>query len=70
MISVISNEEIFEVLKNISNSLQKDIWDYLAIVAPLVLSLIAIIISLYNSFIASNRKSVEAMLLDSSNLSN
>lgn len=55
--------QIFEILKNINESLQKDVWDYLSIIAPLLLSFIALVISLYNSFFANRKKDVDAKLL-------
>lgn len=60
---MICNEDLFEVLQNIYKAMQKDVFDYIAIIAPLVLSTVAIILSLYNSFFSCRRKNIEAKLL-------
>ncbi len=60
---VICDMQTAEILGKIYETLQRDIWDYLGIIAPLLLSLIAIVISLYNSFFACRKKSIDAKLL-------
>lgn len=55
--------EAINQLKLISQSLQKDIWDYLGIIAPIILSVIAILISMWNSFWSRNIKKLEANMV-------
>lgn len=52
-----------EYLKLIAEKMDKDFWDYFAIFTPLVLSVVAILISLWNSFWCNNIKKVEANLI-------
>lgn len=52
-----------ETLKLIAEKLDKDFWDYFAMFTPLVLSVVAILISLWNSFWSNNVKKVDADLI-------
>jgi len=52
-----------EVLKQIATALEKDLWDYIGIFAPIILSVIAIGISMWNSFWSRNIKKLEANMV-------
>lgn len=52
-----------ESLKLIAERLDKDFWDYFAMFTPLVLSVVAILISLWNSFWSNDVKKIEADLV-------
>ncbi len=52
-----------ETLNLIAERLSKDFWDYFAMFTPLVLSTVAILISLWNSFWSINMKKIEANLI-------
>ena len=56
--------QIIEELNNLlQQSVQKDIWDYIGIVAPIILSVVAILISMWNSFWSQNIKKLEANMI-------
>ena len=40
--------------------LEKDVWDYVGIFAPIILSFVAIVISMWNSFWSKNVKKLES----------
>lgn len=52
-----------ELLKQIAIAIEKDFWDYLGILTPILLSVIAILISIWNSFWSQNIKKIEANLV-------
>lgn len=52
-----------DVLKQIASTLEKDLWDYIGIFAPILLSVIAIVISMWNSFWSRNIKKLEANMV-------
>lgn len=52
-----------ELLKQIALALEKDFLDYLGIFTPILLSVIAILISIWNSFWSQNIKKIEANLV-------
>ena len=52
-----------KTLKLIAESLEKDFWDYFAMFTPLILSTVAIFISLWNSIWSINIKKIEANLI-------
>lgn len=43
--------------------LEKDIWDYVGIFAPIILSIVAIVISMWNSFWSKNVKKLESNMV-------
>ena len=43
--------------------LEKDVWDYVGIFAPIILSVVAIVISMWNSFWSKNVKKLEANMV-------
>lgn len=58
-----SINELTKQLSFIAESLQKDTWDYLGIIAPILLSIVAILISMWNSFWSRNIKNLEANMV-------
>lgn len=51
------------ILETIANNLEKDLTDYFCAYAPIILSFVAILITLWNSFWADNRKKLEANIV-------
>ena len=43
--------------------LEKDVWDYVGIFAPIILSFVAIVISMWNSFWSKNVKKLESNMV-------
>lgn len=52
-----------EVLENIANKLEKDMVDYIGVFTPILLSIVAILISMWNSFGVNKIKRVEANMV-------
>ena len=53
-------QEISDILREMN---QRDIWDFVAIIAPLLLSVVAIVISLWSSIWLEKIKKVEAFMV-------
>lgn len=54
---------MIEVLESIANNLEKDMVDYIGVFTPIILSFVAIIISMWNSFWVNKIKRVEANMV-------
>ena len=52
-----------DLISVIEQSIKKDIWDYIGIFAPIILSVVAIVISMWNSFWSQKIKRLEANMI-------